>query len=153
MIKFLKQSLRVFHCRTLMGENTCKLYNFRETIQCLTFCCVSWKETASFLSFTLECSFWMAFAVQPTVAPYLISTCCFSSLKRIVIVADFMSWLPEGWEGSCNSYSWSAETVWLPMVPNEQHMTQCRELARLTNPVFLNSRLTCNGNAEKDWEC
>lgn len=60
-------------------ENRCRLYDFREVIRCLTFCRVSWKEEASFPSFTLQRSFWMPFAVQPAMAPYLISTCCFSS--------------------------------------------------------------------------
>lgn len=78
-IKFLTQGLRMFHCYTQIGKIHA---DFREVIRCLTFCYVSWKEEASFPSFTLQGSFWMPFAVQPTVAPYLISTCCFSSSEE-----------------------------------------------------------------------
>lgn len=81
-VKFLTQGLRVFHLLYTNWENTCRLYYFREVIWCLTFCSVSWKEETSLPSFTLQRSFWMPFAVQPTMAPYLISTCCFSSSEE-----------------------------------------------------------------------
>lgn len=77
-VNFLMHGLRMFHYRN--WENRCRLYCFKRGHSVFNFqLCVLKKGIKLFPSFTLQCSFWMTFNVQPTVAPPLISTCCFSS--------------------------------------------------------------------------